>query len=160
MDDGTFGNAAYANFDVFEDCAYYSFGNTASVGTAVLDVSDPENPVQTALLTMPACAPWESLRVNLRRGLLASGNDGEPWFDVYDIAEDGTQPELLSSVELTGNGHEGWFSPDCEDCGAPSGVLESGTVLLVTHRLTGPPCGAPEPTCPCRVVPGPDDLLA
>ena len=109
-----FGDAGFANLDTFGECAFYSLSNTSEVGTAVVDVSDPSNPVRTDLLTSPSIgAPWESLRANNRRGLLAGAANGSPILDVYDVATDCRRPELLSSTEMPdGVGHEGWFSPD------------------------------------------------
>lgn len=107
-------DAGFANFDVYEDCAYYSISNTASIGMAVVDVSDSSNPVRTTVLTTAGVGnPWESLRVNQARGLLAGSPSGSAWFDVYDVSEDCKNPVLLSSTEMpVGRGHEGWFQPD------------------------------------------------
>ena len=108
------GDAGFANLDSFGECAYYSLGNTAELGAAVIDVSDSANPIRTARLTTPGIgAPWESLRVNNRRGLLAGAANGSPILDVYDVASDCRHPQLLSSTTMpNGKGHEGWFSPD------------------------------------------------
>jgi hypothetical protein len=65
------------------ECAFYDtallFPTNAvqlggpSLGVAVLDVSDPAHPVQTATLTEPPMmSPHESLSLNTRRGLLAA----------------------------------------------------------------------------------------
>jgi hypothetical protein len=69
------------------ECAFYDTAllfplnafNPASpsLGVAVLDMSNPAKPVQTATLTTPSMlSPHESLNLNARRGLLAavSGN--------------------------------------------------------------------------------------
>ena len=61
--------------------------------------------------------PWESLKVNERRGLLGAvagwNGQGPVYFDVYDVASDCTQPELMAStpVQLP-VGHEGNWAPD------------------------------------------------
>src|SRR3954454_23548901 len=69
-------SSSFANFDTYENCAYYSdtIGATnAEGGTVVVDVSDPRHPVQTAYLTARAAAnAGESLRVNTRRKLLVA----------------------------------------------------------------------------------------
>ena len=127
--------SAWANFDAYEHCAYYGDGNdgyNGGGGTVVMDVSDPTNPKQTAYLTTPAMqGPWESLRVNARRGLLVAdhqpssvvtpqnptglGGDavGTSPLDVYDVSQDCAHPKLLASIVLpNGVGHEGWFQPD------------------------------------------------
>ena len=114
--------SAWANFDVYRHCAYYGDGNA---GTIVADVSDPLHPVQTAYLEGGAMAsPWESLRVNGRRGLLVAdhqptardgGGDvaGESPLDIYEVSRDCAHPRKLFSGKLPHVvGHEGWFQPD------------------------------------------------
>ncbi|HVM28321.1 MAG TPA: hypothetical protein VM433_11725 [Mycobacteriales bacterium] len=87
------------------------------VGTTVLDMSDPANPVKTASLVTPAMdSPHESLRLNAERGLLVAGM-GSPathvgFVDVYDVSADCRQPVLKASLPVGGLGHEGGFSPD------------------------------------------------
>jgi hypothetical protein len=114
VDQGNFDVTGWANFDVYEQCAYYSTSDDAVNGAAVIDVSDSANPVMTELLTTPGIgAAWESLRANVKRGLLVAGNDAEPWLDVYDVSQDCAHPILLSSTAMpTAVGHEGWLSPD------------------------------------------------
>ena len=56
---GSFASTAFANFDTYENCAYYSdtIGlYSAEGGTIVLDVSDPRKPVKTDYLTAGAAA--------------------------------------------------------------------------------------------------------
>ncbi len=102
----------------YEDCAYYGTAFPGGAGTQVLDVSDPTSPRNTAALMTPAMLdPWESLKVNERRGLLgadAGWNVGGPvFFDVYDLKQDCAQPQLLSSTPTqTPIGHEGEWAPD------------------------------------------------
>jgi hypothetical protein len=115
-------------------CAYMSthFPSTASSpGVQVLDVSDARHPRLTGTLTSPAVrGPWESLKVNAKRGLLAGvlasnpAAEGVGFFDVYDIKADCRKPRLLDSVSVAGMngagltvpanaiGHEGDWSPD------------------------------------------------
>jgi hypothetical protein len=98
-------------------------------GVPVINLSDPAHPVRVSSLTSTAMIdPWESLRVNVARGILAGDNGlggaGGPELDLYDIATDCTRPQLLASVPVgTGTdggvvpgttplGHEGGFSPD------------------------------------------------
>lgn len=104
-----------ASFDVYRDCAYVG-RELGAGGVHVLDVSDPANPVPTDTLVTPAMLdPWESLRVNAKRGLLVAAGEYKPFIDVYDISADCRHPKLLASKEiLPGKGHEGWFSPDGE----------------------------------------------
>ncbi len=57
--------------------------------------------------------PWESLKVNSRRELLAAVQKGGGNFAVYDISEDCVHPRLLASVHITGRvGHARTFAPD------------------------------------------------
>src|SRR3712207_6182115 len=69
-------SSSFANFDTYENCAYYSDtigAVNAEGGTVVVDVSDPRKPVQTAYLTEKAAAnAGESLRVHRARGLLVA----------------------------------------------------------------------------------------
>ncbi|VWC53281.1 LVIVD repeat-containing protein [Burkholderia lata] len=98
-------------------------------GVPVIDITDPVKPVRVSSLTSTAMIdPWESLRVNVARGILAAdnglGGGGGPEVDLYDVATDCTRPQLLASVPVgTGAdggivpaakpvGHEGGFSPD------------------------------------------------
>ncbi|HWG94515.1 MAG TPA: hypothetical protein VNU66_09850 [Mycobacteriales bacterium] len=86
-------------------------------GVAVLDMSDPSRPVQTATLSTPAMlTPHESLLVNQRRGLVAAVA-GNALFqagqvDVYDASADCRTPVLRSSLPVGVLGHESGFSPD------------------------------------------------
>lgn len=98
-------------------------------GTPVINITDPAHPVRVSSLTSTAMIdPWESLRVNDARGILAADNGlggaGGPEIDLYDVSTDCTRPQLLASVPVgTGTdggitpttqplGHEGGFSPD------------------------------------------------
>jgi hypothetical protein len=113
-------------------CAYHGTGfstvNRTHLGVRVLDVTDPTNPTPTAYLTTTSMLdPWESLKVNERRQLLA-GNNGHnggagPEVDVYDVSGDCRFPQFLTSTAVgkadgsTGipapvTGHEGSWAPD------------------------------------------------
>ncbi|MGZ6792498.1 MAG: LVIVD repeat-containing protein [Mycobacteriales bacterium] len=106
-------------------CAFYDgtlLYPTAAVhgeagGVHVLDMSDPNRPVETARLLTPAMdSPHESLALNPLRGLLAAGM-GSPAtapgiVDVYDVSQDCRHPVLQSSTPLGILGHESGFSPD------------------------------------------------
>jgi hypothetical protein len=109
------------------ECAYYDTTllfptNTFNLGfdltgVAVLDMSDPANPVRTASLVTPAMqSPHESLNISVKRGLLAAVA-GNPAFlpgvvDVYDISEDCRHPVLKSSAPVGFLGHESGMAPD------------------------------------------------
>ena len=123
-------SSSFANFDTYENCAYYSdtIGATnAEGGTVVVDVSDPRRPVQTAYLTERATAnAGESLRVHRDRGLLVAdryflaegiSNVDDPEANralaVYDISRDCRKPKLLADVIMpSAVGHEGCFQAD------------------------------------------------
>jgi LVIVD repeat len=102
------------------------------IGVPVIDMANPRAPTPTEYLTtISMLDPWESLKVNTPRELLAAdnahnggGGQGGPEVDVYDISTDCRYPQLLASVAVgTGtdggvpspifpNGHEGVFAPD------------------------------------------------
>ena len=103
--------------------------NPATYGVPVVDLTQPDNPVPTGYLqTTSMLDPWESLKVNERRQLLAADNGqnggGGPQVDIYDLSTDCRFPQLLASVAI-GNGgdggnlapagvvgHEGSWAPD------------------------------------------------
>ena len=112
-------------------CAYhgtaFTTANRTHVGVPVVDVTDMSHPTPTAYLqTTSMLDPWESLKVNQRRQLVAADNGhnggGGPEVDIYDISTDCTQPQLLASLPVgTGSdggdvapvvGHEGSWAPD------------------------------------------------
>jgi hypothetical protein len=90
-------------------CAFA--GGIIDTGTVVVDITDPKNPQQTALITtLGLLNPGEGIRTNARRGLLASGfyNNAPNFsiapvanghgFDVYDVATDCRTPRLLATT--------------------------------------------------------------
>ena len=113
-------------------CAYhgtsFSAVNRTQTGVRVLDVTDPTDPTPTAYLTTASMLdPWESLKVNERRQLLAANNGHNggagPEVDVYDVSGDCRFPQFLTSTAVgkadgsTGipapvTGHEGSWAPD------------------------------------------------
>src|SRR4051794_33708547 len=131
------------------ECAYYDttllFPTNAQTlserptGVAVLDMSDPSKPVQTASLLTPAMqTPHESLLLNERRGLLAAVT-GNPAFypgivDVYDLNEDCRNPVLESSLPVGIFGHESGFAPDGNTFYATS--ISTGNITAID--LTNP----------------------
>ena len=101
--------------------------NPATYGVPVIDISEPSSPVRMGYLqTTSMLDPWESLKVNERRQLLAADNGqnggGGPEIDIYDVSQDCRFPQLLASVKVgTGTdggavakviGHEGSWAPD------------------------------------------------
>ena len=109
------------------ECAYYDTTllfpiNALSLsleptGVAVLDMSDPANPVRTDSLLTPAMqTPHESLNISVDRGVLAAVA-GNPAFapgivDVYDISADCRHPVLKASAPVGFLGHESGMAPD------------------------------------------------
>jgi len=108
-------------------CAFYDTSLTApltvvsvaggpSIGTAVVDMTNPARPHLTAMLTtLGMLAPHESLNLNARRGLLAAevgnGTTLPGTLDVYSVAADCRHPQLLAQAPIA-TGHESGFSPD------------------------------------------------
>jgi hypothetical protein len=113
-------------------CAYhgtaFTTANRTHLGVPVIDITDPTNPTPTAYLTTTSMLdPWESLKVNERRQLLAAVNGhnggGGPEIDIYDLSSDCRFPQLRASVAVgkadgstgvpaTVIGHEGSWAPD------------------------------------------------
>jgi hypothetical protein len=140
----------------YGQCAYMSarFPSAAkSPGVQVIDVSDPASPRLAGTLTSPAMlGPWESLKVNARRGLLAAisapapAGNGVGFFDIYDISGDCRKPRLLNSVSTTqlslpvnALGHEGNWSPDGNTywgTGLSAGSITAIDVSDPTHPRT------------------------
>ena len=109
------------------ECGYYDStllfpsngpdAGTEGTGTFVMDMKNPAHPVHTDTLRTPAFqSPHESVRLNVKRGLLVADmaypttNPG--FVDVFDVSQDCLHPTLLSSTPLGVLGHEGGFSPD------------------------------------------------
>jgi hypothetical protein len=133
---GHSGDGALWQLAWYERCAYYGLGagfatgstagfvagapNVPGGGVAVVDVTDPAAPVQTLTLETPAMIdPWESLKVNDKRGLLAGSSvsiEGPGMFDVYDVktgpATDCATPVPTAVTAMGRAGHEGEWAPD------------------------------------------------
>jgi hypothetical protein len=108
-----------------------------SLGVAVLDMSDPAHPVQTATLRqVPMMTPHESLNLNAKRGLLAAVNGNpatEPGlFSIYDVHADCRHPVLDSTSLVARFGHESGFSPDGNTFYATGTAVKSITAIDVT----------------------------
>jgi hypothetical protein len=112
-------------------CGYHGTAFTTAgrthVGSPVIDLTDPHHPTPTGYLTsISMLDPWESLKANAQRQLLAADNAhngaGGPEVDIYDVSGDCRVPQLLASVAVgTGTdggdvapviGHEGSWAPD------------------------------------------------
>jgi hypothetical protein len=130
-------------------CAFYDttllfptnalLGSTHKTGVAVLDMSNPTHPLQTAMLVTPAMlSPHESLSLNVKRGLLAA-DLGNPfaypgYVDLYSVAQDCRHPVLQSSLPVGVLGHEGTFSPD----GRTFWVTSAGGGTLTAIDVSNP----------------------
>ena len=110
---GSVSTTGFASLDTYRDCAYMS-REAGAGGVLVIDASDSRHPVVTDTLVSPAMAdPWESMRVNARRGLLVADSNVNSFLDIYDVSKDCRHPQLLSVTNMDpAKGHEGWFSPD------------------------------------------------
>ena len=129
------------------ECAYYDTAllfpvnalklDTTSAGVAVLDMSDPAHPVQTATLTeLPMMSPHESLNLNPARGLLAAvlGNPSTypGLVSIYDVRKDCRHPVLQSTRPVARIGHESGFSPDGKTFYAAGTAMKAITAVDVT----------------------------
>jgi len=108
-----------------------------SLGVAVLDMSNPRKPVQTATLTeMPMNSPHESLALNPRRGLLAAvlGNPAAypGLVSIYDVSKDCRKPVLQSTRPVARLGHESGFSEDGRTYYATSTAFNAISAIDVT----------------------------
>lgn len=126
-------------FARYGECAYYSqrlagaglpsagaglegAGNMPNLqqerrGTIVVDVSDPEDPKFVKnIFTLGMADPWETLKVNKKRGLLAATNvldgQGGSFMGIYDISKDCKNPVKLFDGPVSAVNHEGNFSAD------------------------------------------------
>jgi len=133
----------------YDHCAYYDTrlsGRQQRRGTIVLDVADPARPRFSTNLTSPAMLdPWESLKVNQRRKLLAgvfvADVQGGAFFDVYDVKADCAHPRLLASVPVNGLGHEGNWAPDGRTYYA-TGIMPMVTAIDVSDPTAPKPITA------------------
>jgi hypothetical protein len=129
------------------ECAFYDTSllfpasairlNVDSPGVAVVDMSNPAKPVQTATLTEPPMlSPHESLVVNQKRGLIAAdlGNPATApgLVSIYDASQDCRRPVLQSTAQVARYGHESGFAPDGKTFYAAGTGVSSVTAIDVT----------------------------
>jgi hypothetical protein len=143
--------------DAGRQCAYYDTTllfpvqaiqqlRDRSTGVAVVDMTDPANPVRTETLVTPAMqTPHESLVLNEKRGLLVAvmGNPAfNPGFvDVYDLNSDCRHPVLQSTSPVGLLGHESGFAPDGNTFYATSLFNGSMTAVDLTNPKLPRPLG-------------------
>jgi LVIVD repeat len=129
------------------ECAFYDTAllfpfnalklDGTSQGVAVLDMSNPAHPVQTATLTeVPMLSPHESLNLNPARGLLAAVTGNPTTYpglvSIYDVRKDCRHPVLQSTRPVARLGHESGFSPDGKTFYAAGTARQSITAVDVT----------------------------
>ena len=140
----------------YKHCGYYDTklaGGQQTNGTIVVDASDRSKPeFSTNLTTVAMLDPWESLKVNDKRGLLAgvavtrpqSGvptTGGVGFFDVYDLNADCAKPELKASTAANLIGHEGEWAPDGLTYYGSSWMTGTLTAIDVTDPADPRPVG-------------------
>lgn len=139
------------------ECAYYDTtllfpGNATNLsdgdltGVAVLDMTDPTNPVKTTTLVTPAMqSPHESMVLNQKRGLLAAVTANPVFYpgivDIYDVSQDCTQPELKASAPVGVLGHESGFAPDGDTLYIASLSGRTVTAIDVSNPMVPTPLG-------------------
>ena len=150
------GEGAEWQMAYFKHCAYYDTilgGGQQFNGTIVVDASNPAAPKMAGNLTTPAMLdPWESLKVNERRGLLGGvaswSTTGAFFLDLYDVNDDCAKPRLVSSTPVNALGHEGNFAPDGKTYYATS--TRPGTLTAIDIS---------EPNAPVRLTTIPVPLV-
>ena len=108
-----------------------------SLGVAVLDMSNPRRPVQTATLTeIPMDTPHESLALNAKRGLLAAVMGNPSTYpgvvSIYDVSQDCRKPVLQSTRPVARLGHESGFSQDGKTFYATGTAVQAISAVDVT----------------------------
>jgi hypothetical protein len=105
------GRGDNANMAWVDDCAYIT-----GAGVAVVDVSDPSNPVYVRTLHGPGSTDTletihavrsgdRAVLVAGRYGLFATGGDATGPVDIYDVSQDCTDPQLVTTFEFPRNVH-------------------------------------------------------
>jgi hypothetical protein len=114
------GEGASWQLTAWKNCAYFdqvhpTMATLAHPGTVVVDVTDPAHPAPTKWLADNALLdPWESLKVNPQRQLLAGDQKSGIGFQIYDISQDCKNPTPTSAtLNIPGMlGHTGQWAPD------------------------------------------------
>ena len=143
------GEGASWQLTAWKNCAYFDQRLNAAEshpGTVVVDVSDPANPKPTTWLNDNAMLdPWESLKVNPARQLLAAGQRPSTGFSIYDISQDCKNPVQKSFVNIPGMfGHTGQWAPDGKTYYVTPLRADQSVIAIDTADATAPkliPCG-------------------
>src|SRR5579859_3032676 len=144
------GEGASWQLTAWKNCAYFDQRlNSAEShpGTVVLDVTDPTHPTPTAWLSDNALLdPWESLKVNPARLLLAGDQKSGTGFTIYDISQDCRHPVQKSFINVPGMlGHTGQWAPDGNTYYVTPLRNDQSIIAIDTKDPTNPqliPCGA------------------
>jgi hypothetical protein len=149
------GEGASWQLTAWKNCAYFDQRRVTTLahpGTAVVDVTDPAHPVPTVWLAENAMLdPWESLKVNPARQLLAATEQGRNGFAIYDISADCKHPVLKFAAPIVGNiGHTGQWAPDgrtyyVTPLRASPSVIVIDTIDPTNAQII--PCGQGTPGC-------------
>ena len=138
------GEGASWQHTAWKNCSYYDQAQNptglVSPGTVVVDVSNPASPVITDHLTDPSMLdPWESLKVNPARQLLAGDQQPSTGFSIYDISGDCRHPVLKSSINIPGSsGHAGQWAPDGKTYYITTILAVPSLVAVDTTDVTNP----------------------
>jgi len=162
------GEGASWQLTAWKNCAYFDQRlSTAEAhpGTVVVDVTDPAHPIATDWLNDNAMLdPWESLKVNPARQLLA-GDQGTfgaagPGFSIYDISTDCRHPVKLSFVNLPNSkGHTGQWAPDGKTYYiTPIGQVPGAALIVVDTTNPSNPTELMTWAAPSNVNPAFHDL--
>lgn len=144
------GEGASWQLTAWKNCAYFDQRLNpaeANPGTVVMDVSDPKNPKPTAWLNDNSLLdPWESLKVNPKRQLLAGDQKSGPGFVIYDISQDCKHPVKKGDINVPGSlGHTGQWAPDGNTYYITPLRNDQTLIAIDTTDTSNPkliPCGA------------------
>ena len=143
------GEGASWQLTAWKNCAYFDQRLNAAEthpGTVVVDVSDPKAPKATTWLNDNAMLdPWESLKVNSARQLLAAGQRPSTGFSIYDISQDCAHPVQKAVININGMfGHTGQWAPDGNTYYVTPLRADQSIIAIDTKDPTAPkliPCG-------------------
>src|SRR5213075_1291703 len=144
------GEGASWQLTAWKNCAYFDQTLNAAEahpGTVVMDVSNPSSPKATTWLNDNAMLdPWESLKVNPARQLLAAGQRPSTGFSIYDISADCKNPQQKAFVNIPGMfGHTGQWAPDGNTYYVTPLRADQSIIAIDTKDAAHPaliPCGA------------------
>jgi len=165
------GEGASWQLTAWKNCAYFDQrlnAAEANPGTVVVDVTDPAHPTPTQWLSDNAMLdPWESLKVNPARQLLAAGQRPSTGFSIYDISADCKHPVQKSFINIPGMfGHTGQWAPDGNTYYVTPLRADQSIIAIDTRDATAPkliPCATGSYGCGANgffVAPSPDFPLS